>query len=326
MVHVRMDTTDLAIEDRFDAWTELTTRSHVPTIVESSHQGNFVASFESRAIGAMRLSLLSHPPLRARRNGALASCSADVLLLGHVVQGSLNIHVDERPVTATAGSLFAIDVSNTGTVVNPSDVTYTILQIPTDALGLRRAHLRALTAAPMTASEGVGGVIAHILTDLVQHADTHPPALVSQMTSSVVDLLGAAAHSATRNGTTRTMPLPEHSRLTSIYSYIQHRLADPLLSPDGIAAAHAISVRQLNRILREDGQSPSEWIRRLRLDRCRRDLVDPTLTTRPVAAIGSRWGFADPVSFNRAFRRQFGMPPGEYRRRFALDGIAPDLW
>jgi transcriptional regulator GlxA family with amidase domain len=106
---------------------------------------------------------------------------------------------------------------------------------------------------------------------------------------------------------------------------MRQRLADPGLTPHVVAAAHAISLRQLNRILEEDGQSPSDWIRRQRLGRCRRDLLDPDLAALPVAAIGSRWGFADPVTFNRAFRREFGLPPGEYRRRFVIDGAGPTL-
>ena len=36
---------------------------------------------------------------------------------------------------------------------------------------------------------------------------------------------------------------------------------------------------------------------------------------RTIVSIGARWGFPDPVTFNRAFRREYGLPPGEYRRR-----------
>ncbi|MBO0832730.1 MAG: helix-turn-helix domain-containing protein [Actinobacteria bacterium] len=50
------------------------------------------------------------------------------------------------------------------------------------------------------------------------------------------------------------------------------------------------------------------------MERCRRDLSDPALTERPVAAVAARWGFTSAADFSRAFRAAHGMPPGEYRR------------
>jgi len=56
------------------------------------------------------------------------------------------------------------------------------------------------------------------------------------------------------------------------------------------------------------------WTRQRRMDRCRRDLADPGLAARPIAAIAARWGFSSAADFSRAFRAAHGMPPSEYRR------------
>ena len=56
------------------------------------------------------------------------------------------------------------------------------------------------------------------------------------------------------------------------------------------------------------------WTRQRRMDRCRRDLADPGLAARPIAAIAARWGFSSAADFSRAFRAVHGMPPSEYRR------------
>jgi AraC-like DNA-binding protein len=50
------------------------------------------------------------------------------------------------------------------------------------------------------------------------------------------------------------------------------------------------------------------------MEQCRRDLSDPALESRPVAAIAMRWGFSSAADFSRAFRAAHGMPPAEYRR------------
>lgn len=51
----------------------------------------------------------------------------------------------------------------------------------------------------------------------------------------------------------------------------------------------------------------------MRLERCRRDLLDPGLRDRLVSSIGARWGLQDAAAFSRAFRKAYGLPPGEYR-------------
>ncbi|MEU5593368.1 helix-turn-helix domain-containing protein [Streptomyces sp. NPDC020298] len=91
------------------------------------------------------------------------------------------------------------------------------------------------------------------------------------------------------------------------------RLADPGLSPEGIAAAHRISRRYLYKLLAEQGHTVSGWIREQRLARCRRDLADPALDHLPVGAIGGRWGFADPAHFSHAFKAAYGLSPREAR-------------
>jgi AraC-like DNA-binding protein len=318
MAHVRLDTADLPVEHRFDAWTEFTTKAHGPASIETRHHANFVARIDAYEFGPLRLSHLSHPPLRARGAPEGDAAFPAVVMLAHVVRGSLTERSPARTVTAGAGSLMVLDTRWPSTVVNPVAVAHNVLQLPAAALGLTLGQVGALVSAPMSASDPVGGLIAHILADLLRSGERYEPAVLAQLTSTLIDLLGTAARWPGHTATLSPRALPERSRLLQIYTFMHQRLADPGLTPEVVAAAHAMSLRQLNRILEEDGESPARWIRRQRLDRCRRDLLDPELADRPVAAIGARWGFADPATFNRAFQRQFGLPPGEYRRRFGL--------
>jgi AraC-like DNA-binding protein len=63
--------------------------------------------------------------------------------------------------------------------------------------------------------------------------------------------------------------------------------------------------------------SAAALIRQRRLDRCRRDLVDPALAARPVAATAARWGFVSVPHFHRLFRDTYGLPPAEFRAAHA---------
>jgi AraC-like DNA-binding protein len=59
----------------------------------------------------------------------------------------------------------------------------------------------------------------------------------------------------------------------------------------------------------------SEWILSQRLDRCRRDLIDPRLRNHPIHHIAAQWGFTSAAHFSRVFRAAYGLSPRDYRDR-----------
>jgi AraC-like DNA-binding protein len=90
-------------------------------------------------------------------------------------------------------------------------------------------------------------------------------------------------------------------------------LGDPDVSPATVAAAHYISLRYLHNLFETQETTVADWIRRRRLERCRRDLLDPALRAEPVGSIGARWGLTSPAHFTRLFRGAYGLPPAAYR-------------
>jgi AraC-like DNA-binding protein len=105
--------------------------------------------------------------------------------------------------------------------------------------------------------------------------------------------------------------------LTRIHASIEQYLDDPRLSPSMIAAVNHISVRYLHKLFHAQQASVAGFIRDTRLERCRADLLDPATRSHPVHAIAARWGLKDPAHFNRLFRKTYGFPPADYRRRLA---------
>jgi AraC-like DNA-binding protein len=105
------------------------------------------------------------------------------------------------------------------------------------------------------------------------------------------------------------------SMAVKVRSYIVANLADPGLSVETVAAVHHISVRTLQRLFHADGISVAAWIRRTRLDNCRKQIQDPAFADRPVSAIARCSGFTDASQFSRAYRAEFGESPTDTRDR-----------
>lgn len=131
----------------------------------------------------------------------------------------------------------------------------------------------------------------------------------------------ACADSMDRNpdsrGTERSSGLARRAMLQRVKHFARSRLADPELKPEMLAQHHHISLRYLQKLFQEHGQSPASWIRDERLHHSCTELRDQRLAHLTIAMIGERSGLYGASHFSRLFRDRYGISPREYRRHNA---------
>ena len=66
---------------------------------------------------------------------------------------------------------------------------------------------------------------------------------------------------------------------------------------------------------RPRGPPSRSGFRHRRLERCRRDLLDPALRHESILSIATRWGLTSSAHFSRAYRARYAIAPSEERRR-----------
>ena len=104
----------------------------------------------------------------------------------------------------------------------------------------------------------------------------------------------------------------EDAALGLVLVHMRKNFAEPLSNSE-LARIAGRSVRAFERMFRRQMQAtPQQFLRRLRLRLACREL---TTSRRSLAAIAADHGFCDQSHFVREFRREFGLPPGEYRKR-----------
>lgn len=185
-----------------------------------------------------------------------------------------------------------------------------VLSLPSDSVRLAQPERNELSARRLDGSAGLSGVVARFLLDLSRHSTEIPAQqserALAQLSDLVITLLSGTG--------------PEHSdaarraTVLRVKDYIARRLRDPALGPEEIASAAGISTRYLHKLFETEHLTVSLYIRALRLECARDELLDPRHAMRSISAIAHNCGFGDVSGFNRCFKAAFGRSPGELRR------------
>jgi AraC-like DNA-binding protein len=172
-----------------------------------------------------------------------------------------------------------------------------------------RAALR-LESSPLYSM--VRGHIARVCA--VAHADELPTGSVAavELASATVQLIRALVASTVPENAQARDAVAE-TQFIAVVTYIRQHLRDPSLTPQRVATANRISVRQLYKLWSTRGASLNEWVLRERLEASRTELVAPGLLHLTIEVIARRSGFSDASHFSRRFRHAYGMTPREWR-------------
>ena len=98
--------------------------------------------------------------------------------------------------------------------------------------------------------------------------------------------------------------------LPAMVHFVRENYSVPELSVGMISARFGVSERYVQRAFAEMDDTPSQMIRRLRIDRARELLAN---STRTISSIAGAVGYMDLSTFHRAFKREVGMTPKQWR-------------
>jgi len=316
--------------DRLAAWRELVNRVFLPLAITPlagrGRSGAFEASVTGRGLGGVQVWLIEASPMSAVRARPHIEASGDDYLLALHVRGSAHGAQDGREVALGPGDFALFDsgrpyaISFTG----PGVFRHVVFQVPRASLDARGAT-GAVTARRVPAASRAGRLVSPYLRTLARPAPSEPDVLRGGPLRELAEPypgypLGEAFIDAGLDlavGALRTVAGYAGRRRGSagreLRDYALAHLGDPGLSPEAVALACYVSVRQLHRVFAREGLTFGGWVREQRLRRCRDDLADPALSHLSAAEIAARWGFRSAAHFTRAFRARYGDTPASRR-------------
>jgi AraC-like DNA-binding protein len=314
-------TDEVAPAERLEFVQEMTAATWVPMECRFEHAAaDYWAVFRASGLGPMQVVVMDVMPIKVRRTTPLIEqADPDLFKLFMVCDSGRSTVDQDGQQSMLANADFSIYDTRRPYEVNcgvgqDRPVRLLTFMFPPSLLPVSAGRLRRLAAMRIPATAGVGDLTAQFLLQLARNIDDYSPAEAARLSTAALEVLGTRL---ARELDVRDWGTPEsrrHALLTTVQAFIQQNLGDSGLTPAAIAAAHHISLRSLHQLFHDEGLTVAGWIRQRRLERCRRDLADPALAARPVAAIAARWGYPSAAEFSRAFRAAHGVPPAEYRR------------
>jgi AraC-like DNA-binding protein len=315
-VSVLIRVEDEPLRTRLDYFRHVVADTIVPFDLRIDAHRDLRAQIFTGPVGSVHVTKLSAAaPLKAFRTPRLIRVSdPELLKIDVLVRGGAVLAQGNREAALYPGDFTLLDLSRPCQVAESRDEhEVVVVKFPRSALALPHDELGRVTAVPISGRDGLGVPISSLARHLAWHLEDHDPTEGARLATALMDLLTVTLAQRLDRVPTIAPATRRRALLASVQSFIEQRLPDPELSPSEIAGANHISLRYLHKLFETQPTTVAGWIRQRRLERCRRDLLDPALADWSVIAIAARWGLTDPAHFSRVFRAAYGLPPAEYR-------------
>jgi AraC-like DNA-binding protein len=298
--------------DSVQSWQDMTNAHFLPLDCQAANPLAFRASALVARFGESLAAELSVGASRVLRRKADAENGAGAFFkIFWQLSGRSRIQQASHTAELDAGAWSIYDTTREYAIESSERARFMVLLVPqAECLGWTPA-VGALAGRPLDGG-GAPRIVMSALAGMLRDGSPLDDESQRTLQDSVLALVERALDvEVARNGLGRGAD--SAMRLEKIKSWILDHLADPRLTPDGVAGAFGMSRRSLYNLFLAGQGTPRAFIQQARLDRARELLAHPHWREQPLAQIASRSGFADPAHFSRAFHARYGMPPSAWR-------------
>jgi AraC-like DNA-binding protein len=318
-VALLIDTNAVPAQERAEFWAESMRSFFNPLRISAEEHRPFGAKMWVERLASIDVyRVAAGANTLSRTAGHIAAGDPDCVHLQILLRGRLQGAQQQRSVALKPGDMTAYDSAREAIVRADEPFDVLVLRLRKSTLGKQAANLCRLTSVRIPGDRGLPRLAARFFIEAASgladgSIDRDDPGLEGH----VIDLVRRLYFDL---GT-----LPDAGRpraagelLLRAQAEIETRLGDPSLDPEQIAGACFVSTRYLHRVFETEGLTVCGFIRSARLERCRRDLLDPALRDEPIHEIASRWGLPSAPHFSRVFREAYACSPREFRRTGAV--------
>ncbi len=315
--HVRFSTKELPANLQFEVWREQPYAFEVSP-AEDEWPKSFAAEvdvyvFGSALIlrarqGAQRYAI---SPERARKRGR------NLFLFTCYESGGYRGCAGAGEIKGGAGDIQVLDLSQTMNTIETSSIM-TGVAISHDTLREKLGNLDKLHGLDLR--QTTGAFLSDYFQLLVRRLPTMSEQEAAVTGEATIDVIAACL----RPTQERLLPVAAQVQsvlVTRAETMVERHLQDPQLSPAFLCKQLGVSRRTLYRAFEERG-GVHDYILERRLAAVAAKVTAPG-ETRSISELAELYGFSGRETFWRAFKRRYGLTPGEFRERGLLHHAEP---
>jgi len=315
MEQIDINTDALAPAARLHVWEESLAGAfgRIEVLAKPGDQ-SLHAHYRSTKRGSLRFNAMTYAGVGHRRSSrSVAHDQAELFTLTIPTGGRLLVNHEHEDRVLEPGSLYLFNHSVPYSTLPQHVYTTNSIGFSADQLRRRVAHVAPFYQLSFSDADGTGAQLirtfaTHIADGLERWSEHEFSTLAEQMLDLVALLIVQRAAPVSLETSAR---LAHRQRALQ---YIRTNIEEEDLCPQKVAQACGISLSYLHQLFRESERSVEATITEERLLLARRKLNDPSRAHMSIASICYESGFNDATHFSRAFKRRFGVTPGDVRK------------
>lgn len=238
----------------------------------------------------------------------------------YILNRRQKIVTNDRTVILEPGDFTLADSAMATSLITKEPYTTIGLTVPARILQKYIPDPESAVGARFSGKTGFSKIVSYMLLSMWEHAESGK--LMDFGDDLVDSLLGIVSACCRINN---IQPDEENAQIVEkrdkIKQVINQNLHNPELCVGELAREFGFSIRYVQRLFSEEECTVSKYIRRQRLEGCKKQLADPAWLNHSITEIAFNWGFNSSAHFARVFKEQYGINAREYRKQ-ALKGLS----
>jgi AraC-like DNA-binding protein len=312
---LHISTEDVPPERRPAYWQDAIARFYVTLDLDPDRSAAFAATLTAIALDDVNLVRLTTTAQGGRRPGRLRDSHGDERCLFIIGQdGQVDLTQEDRHVAVGPGDMVLIDSRLPSAFDVPREATILALSVPREALTQRLGAIDGVAATQLADGAALCRFARRYMEELFAVALELEPPDVFRLKGHVLDMLAMTI--GRRLGQSTVGSAYKRAMLHRMKEFVEERLQDPQLSIGVLAEQFRVTPRHVSALFSEDGAAFNAFVRQRRLERCRHLLEISRGNAPSIGEIAIVIGFGSQAYLNKAFKKAFGVTPGDYRRDF----------
>jgi len=238
----------------------------------------------------------------------------------YILNRRQKVVTNNKTVILQPGDFTLADSALATTLITEQPYTTIGLTVPSSVLRTYIPEPEKAVGARFCGKTGLSKIVSYMLLAMWEFAETGELMEIgNRLTSNLLGIVSVCCQLHCHK--TEDQVLDAEAKLDKIKNLINSGLHNPELCVGELAKEFGVSSRYIQKLFAEEDYTVSRYIRRQRLEGCRRQLADPAWLNHSITEIAFSWGFNSSAHFARVFKQQYGISAREFRKQ-ALKGLS----